>query len=223
VAENLFEKLYDAEWRRRNDLIGAASVPLGVLALLGSAVFFLLKEYAAGGGLLDVLFWTGLIFAALVYSAAVYFLVRSYHGYRYQQIPYPSELRSYRQALEHRFAAEGTPLLAGQRFEEFLEEHFGSAAERNMQNNIAREVYLQRTNRATILCLLVVAATAVPFAVRERTRVDTPQRVEITNLRSGMTAQPTTPKTPAATLPPMPVPPPNVDVKLPLQRPGHPR
>jgi len=227
VPNALFEKLYQAELDRRNALQGETSLPLGILALLGSGLIVLLKEYESDGGVLDALFWGAFACASLSYVLAIYMLVRSFYGYVYRHLPFPSELRRYRDRLREHHRATGTPYLADREFEEFLEHNLMEAADRNTEHNLKRVTYLHKTNRAIIITLVAVAFTAVPYSIAERTREPPPQKVEITRIaRAAMrydvtrsppsttTTMPHMPVEPsnAPSMPPRPVPPSNFDV-----------
>jgi hypothetical protein len=119
VSDALFERLYQAEWERKNALQGDSSLPLGILALLGSGLVVILKEYDGDGGLLDVLFWGGFTCASVAYAVAIYMFVRSFYGYVYQHLPFPSELQRYREGLREHHREAGTHYLADREFEEF--------------------------------------------------------------------------------------------------------
>jgi len=87
MADSLFERLYETEWQRRSELLGAANLPLGILALLGSALVVILKEYESGGTFLDAVFWCLFAISCSAFGVAAYMLVRSFYGYVYEQIP----------------------------------------------------------------------------------------------------------------------------------------
>jgi hypothetical protein len=215
VADALFERLYQAEWDRKNALQGDTSLPLGILALLGSGLVVILKEYDGDGGLLDVLFWGGFTCASLAYSVAIYMLVRSFYGYVYQHLPFSSALQRYRDGLREHHREAGTPYLAEREFEQYLEQNLVNAADRNMAHNLNRSTFLHRTNSAIVVTFVAVAFTSVPYSIRERTQAPPPQRVEITRIPGAAMPQSVSPGPQAATpaVPPKPVPPSNFDVK----------
>jgi hypothetical protein len=211
VPDALFERLYQAEWDRKNALQGDTSLPLGILALLGSGLVVILKEYDAGGEMLDILFWGGFTCASLAYSVAIYMFVRSFYGYVYRHLPFPSELQRYRDGLREHHRAAGTHYLAEREFEAFLERDLVTATDRNMEHNLNRSTYLHRTNSAIIVTLVAVALTSVPYSIRERTQAQRPQRVEITRIPGA--SMPSVSSGTDAAVPPKPVPPSSFDVK----------
>src|ERR1700741_3602714 len=117
MPDALFEKLYQAEWDRRNAIQGDTSLPLGILALLGSGLVVLLKDYKGGGGALDTLFWGGFAASAVGLTVAIGLLVKSFHGYVYLQLPFPSQLKAYLDGVRLHHRAAGTPLLGERAFE----------------------------------------------------------------------------------------------------------
>lgn len=184
MPENLFEKLYDAEWNRRNELLGATSLPAGVLALLGTGLVAMLREYPAGGGFLDYVFW--LLFGASCagFTIATCMLVRSLSFGRYEQLPFASKLSAYREELQQRYTALGTPLLADRRFEAFLEQRLITAANTNSEHNAKRQASLQKALRGIVVTIIALGAASVPFSIRVRTTPPVPQKVEITTRQS---------------------------------------
>lgn len=221
MPDALFERLYQAEWERRNAIQGDTSLPLGILALLGSGLVVLLKEYDGDGGLLDGLFWGGFTAAAVAFAVAIYMFVRSFHGYAYRRLPFPSELKEYLDGARAHHRAAGTPLLADRAFEDFLERRLIEAADRNTENNVNRGVYLHQTNSAIIVTLVAVAFTSVPYSIRERMKEPRPQRVEITRISGAAMSQTVSPspRPVTTTVPPMPVPPSNFDEKVGVRAP----
>lgn len=221
MPEALFEKLYQAEWDRRDAIQGDTSVPLGILALLGSGLVVLVKEYEEGGGAVDVLFWAGFGISVASFLIAIYMLVRSFHGYTYYRLPFPSELKEYRDGARVHHRAAGTPLLADRAFDDFLEQRLIEATDRNMENNTNRGAYLEKTNTAIIVTLVALAVTSVPYSVRERTIAPRPQKVEITHI-PGVAMQQSispSPRPATPTVPPMPIPPSNVPEKTGVRAP----
>lgn len=221
MPDALFERLYQAEWDRRNAIQGDTSLPLGILALLGSGLVVLVKEYDGDGTWLDGLFWGGFAAAAAAFTVASYTFVRSFHGYAYLRLPFPSELKEYLDGLRAHHRAVGTPLLADRAFEDFLEQRLIEAADQNAANNVNRGAYLHKTNRAIIVTLVAAVFAAVPYSIRERTREPRPQRIEITRIPGTAMPQsmPPTPRPVATTIPPIPVPPSNFEEKVGVRAP----
>ena len=210
VADDLFHQLYHAEWQRRAAIQGDTALPLGVLALLGSGLIVLLKEYNAGGGILDVLFWIGFAVGSAAYVIGIYLLVRSFHGYEYLHLSFPSELKQHWDGLRAHHSALGTPLLADREFETYLQDQLINVTDQNTENNVNRAEYLQKANRAIIIVLIATGLTAIPYSIRERLKDQPTVKVEITNRGLfSMSQNPGAGSAPAPkpVVPPKPVPP----------------
>jgi len=219
VGGNLFEKLYDAEWAHKNSVQGDTSVPLGIVALIGSGIVVLLKDYDARGGVDDRIFWGALTAACVAYAVAIYMLVRSFHGHVYRHLPFPSELKEYHDGLRAHYQALGTPLLADREFEAFLEQRLIDAADRNTENNLERAEYLRQANRGIIVAVMALTCAAVPYSLHERTKEAAPQKLEITNLQTAMAQNPRPAPGTQRPVPPKPIPPENFDVRIGVRAP----
>jgi hypothetical protein len=208
VPENLFEKLYDAEWNRRNELLGATSLPAGVLALLGTGLAVLVREYPSGGGYLDYAFWPLFGSSCAAFVVATYMLVRSLFVGRYEQIPFSSQLDAYRAELQQRYNAVGSPLLADRQFEAFLEQRFITAANANGEHNAKRDAYLQKALRGIVVSIVALGVASVPFSIRVRTAAPLPQNVETTSdTRPTLMRTENFRSSDARSIPPEPIPP----------------
>jgi hypothetical protein len=220
VLDNLFEKLYDAEWARKEAIQGDTTLPLGVLALLGSGLVVLLKEYDLRGGLLDVVFWLGFGIGSLAYVAAVYLIVRSFYGFIYLHLSFPSALKKYWDDLRAHHSAKGTPLLADREFEEYLQGLLIRATDRNAAINVSRAEYLRKTNRAIIVVLIASGVSAIPYSVRERAQNHGAASVETIHGGSAMSQSPNAATQPRPPIPPKPVPPEPFEERTGVRPPG---
>jgi hypothetical protein len=160
-------KEYEAEWERRDHLQAAASVPLGVLTLLGSAMVFLVQKFDATGTWMAVTFWLAWGIAGAAYAIAVYMLVRSYFGYMYRRLPLPSQLRTYESDFTAYMASlrSADPAVLRRDLEEHLASAYIDAVDRNAVNNINRGAYLHKANAASVVALVFTAISAVPVAI----------------------------------------------------------
>jgi tellurite resistance protein TehA-like permease len=103
VSDDLYDDLYkdldDAEWVRRDQLQSAVAVPVGLLSLLGGGIVLYIQKYEGPASLSTVFFWCCIAVGAACYAVAAVQLVRSYHGYTYERIPWPSQIRDHHQRL----------------------------------------------------------------------------------------------------------------------------
>jgi hypothetical protein len=177
----------------------------------------LVKEYEGAGDWLDIVFWGGFICASMAYAVGIYMFVRSFYGYVYQHLPFPSELQRYRDGLRDHHRGAGTPYLADREFEAFMERNLVNAADHNMEHNLNRGTYLHRANSAIIIALVALAFTSVPYSILERNQADRPQRIEITRMPGATMPQSAVPA--MSRVPPRPIPPSNIDERAGLKAP----
>jgi hypothetical protein len=173
--------LYDAEWGRTDQLQNAVATPIGILVLLGGALLVLVQQFRSDQLALEYTFWTLYVLACGSFSVAAYMAVHSYHGYRYQRIPYPSTLVRYYQGLREHHTRSGTPGLADTEFAVYLTQRYIAAADANSVHNANRSEYLHKANRALVVAVIATAACAVPHTIALRTTPPEAQRVKIVN------------------------------------------
>jgi hypothetical protein len=167
---------YDAEWQRRDQLQAAASIPLAVLTVLGSAIVYLLQAFDSESAWLVAAFWISVTVAGAAYGVAVYMLVRSYFGYMYRRIPLPSQLVAYESAIREYLAAGGkaSGLALRADLNDHLSRAYVAATDRNAVNNINRGHYLHKANAASVVALVFAVLAAAPFAIEQRSSVGKP-------------------------------------------------
>jgi hypothetical protein len=163
-----YQQQYETEWQLRDHLQTALSTPLSILVLVGTALVLLAQKFSAHNPLVQTVFWASFAIAATCFLATVYLVVRSFHGYVYQRIPFPSQLLGYHEALKRHHEAHGTPGLADEEFDLYLRWRYVEAGDRNAAHNANRVNYLHQANRALITCLCALVACTVPYVISLR-------------------------------------------------------
>jgi hypothetical protein len=181
MEEQLYAKLYDAEWGRTDQLQNAVGTPMGILVLLGGALLVIAQQFKSDWALVQYTFWPLFLIACTSFSVAVYMAVRSYYGYVYSRIPFPSHLVTYYQGLRQHYAALGKPGLADSEFDLYLIQRYVEATDRNSVHNANRGVYIHKANRALVAAVIATAACAVPHTMALRSNAPEVQRIEIIN------------------------------------------
>jgi hypothetical protein len=145
----------------------------------------------------------------------VYMLIRSFYGYVYQRIPFPSQFLAYHEGLKAHYGALGTPGLADQEFDLYLRGQYVEAGDRNSVHNVNRGEYLHQGNRALILSLCALVGCAVPHVLAVRQSKPEPQQIQLVNGGTQMPNRHDRPAVPVApvAVPPKPVPPANIDLR----------
>lgn len=218
-----YQQLYEAEFQRRDHLQSAVGTPLSVLVLVGTGLVLLAQKFRTDERLLQVVFWSSYTAALVAFVVTVYMLIRSFHGYVYRRIPYPSQILAYHEELKAHHTAAGKPGLAEEEFDIYLRGQYIEAGDRNSVLNVNRTAYLNLGNRALILCLCALVVCAVPYVIAVRQAKPEPQLFQFVN---GSRTMPDREKPSPApgVIPPKPLPPPNIDIrtgaKLPSTYPG---
>jgi hypothetical protein len=221
-----YQQFYESEFQRRDHLQSAVGTPLSILVLVGTGLVLLAQKFRTDDRLLQIVFWSSYVMAVAAFVVTVYMLIRSFHGYDYRRIPYPSQILAYHQELKDHFAAVGKPGLAEEEFDLYLRGQYIEAGDRNAVNNGNRGAYLHRSNRALVLSLCALVMCAVPHVITVRQAKPEPEQIQIVSGSMQMPDHEKTPPVPAppAVVPPKPVPPPNIDIrpgmKLPSTYPG---
>lgn len=222
MRHTFYQQLYEVEFQRRDHLQSAVGTPLSVLVLAGTGLVLLAQKFRADDRLLRVVFWSSYAVAVAAFVVTVYMLIRSFHGYVYERIPFPSQIRDYHEGLKAHHAARGTPGLAEEEFDLYLTGQLIEAGDRNAVNNGNRSEYLHRSNRALILSLCALVTCAVPHVIAVRSARPEPQLIRIVSGSTQMPDRETPPAAPApaAVIPPKPVPPPNIEIRTGMKLPS---
>ncbi|WP_405282834.1 hypothetical protein V3331_13310 [Gaopeijia maritima] len=183
-----YQKLYDDEMAGRGHARSAASTPVSLVTIFSGIIVIYAREFVVVDLWAAVWFFTALAFAAALLLKAVYELVRSLHGYEYERIPTPEELRAYEIELRRYYAETSEdPGLADAELREWMNDRYAEAAERNARNNLEKSGRLFLCTKAIIYCLVGLALALPPF-LTSYWRTPTPiDMVEIHELREILT------------------------------------
>jgi hypothetical protein len=179
-----YKEFYEHEWQRHEHLQSAINIPISVVTLLAGGLVLMGKSFESEARALQWPFWVAMATAGVLVSVAVYLLIRSIHGYRYDRMPFASELAAHYTALVEYYRREGKPGLSDQAFDEKLARWYIAVTDHNAVNNVRRGEYLYKANRLLVYALCATASAAVPAGVAVKTAQPRPQDVRITNLRS---------------------------------------
>lgn len=203
------KELYEAEWARRDQLQSAVSTPLGVLTLLGTGIAYCYVGFQPKWPAATVLFVIAEITAGVFFSFAAYCLVRSYVGYVYRRIPFPSEIFQFYSDLKIFHVVSGSSdTVCDSEYSDFLVKCLIDATDRNSENNAKRGEYLHLANKVSVWCMIALAAAAVPYAAEMRFRAEKIQKIEfVTHNEAAMANESMPTKAPQPAVPPVVVPP----------------
>jgi hypothetical protein len=184
MSLQLYKELYIEEWQRRDQLQASAGTPISIVTILGGGLLLMGKSFDSLRPLLYIPFWTAFLAALVCAVVAVYCIVRSVHGYRYERIPHASELVVHQAVLNEHYTSSGRPAEADEAFATYLIRKYIVATDRNAVNNINRGDWLHQAHRWLVYALCTAALAGVPAAVHIKAGPEKPQKIEITNLGS---------------------------------------
>jgi hypothetical protein len=143
--------LYKNSWSRRDQLASEVALPLAVLPLLWGSLIFLARSapWTVDAGLLRVALIAIFAAAILTFSRAVWYLLRSYHGYEYVTIPLATELLRYRAGINSAYqSVPDGERLARQEFDRSLVGMLADATDVNTRSNERRAAELHAMRRS---------------------------------------------------------------------------
>jgi hypothetical protein len=169
MSLDLYRRIYDEEWRRRDAIQASITLPITLVSVLGGALFVFARSFSFAVDPLTFWFTVPFTVAAVACAVTIYFLVRTSFGYLYRRIPWPDDIRRHHNALHSFHESQGDPPgLAERAFDDFLIARLVDAAERNARNNVDSGQYLYRAHQALIVTLVAIILTALPYLIDQR-------------------------------------------------------
>ncbi len=170
---------YEAEFKRRDDMRGAAAIPLGVLSILFGLLASMGGRFPLEGPWWWV-FWTAFATAALFLVECAYYLMRSYHGDTYKHVLSPTEWLKYRDELIEWHTRYGRGAQDGkEEAESQLEAQYADYATTNFDTNNRKAEYRFRATTALMLAALFLGLAYIPYIVHLRTSAETVYTVRV--------------------------------------------
>lgn len=221
-----FKSSYLDEFKRKDELTRAVSLPFAVLTILGSTLIYIIGTLSDLTRLLDVIQMILVLFSMVPLGVATYFLIRSYSGYAYEYVPTAQELEDWKKKLieyNKQYKIAETDNEAEAKALAYLYDRFAFCAHINALNNDTKSATLHKANRWMILAIGLAFITGAFSVVVSFPKVDKVYRVRIVEPLAGeglrMNSKPSAPPTaqpasePAKAPPPPPPPPPTRSIK----------
>jgi len=157
---------YDYELRRREELTGALSMPVGVLTVLGGATTAMARSFSYRDPPLTWAFGILLGFAVVAFVVSMVRLARAYHPQKYMYLPLLGAIKKSKEEFLDfaKFMAEGEGEVLDE-FERQFDEHIIDAADRNTRNNDYRSDQLHLARLALFWVLTLTALLVIPYVV----------------------------------------------------------
>lgn len=181
---DLYEKMYNAEITRKQNIDSGVSLLTGLIGLeIGFLAYMVQNLLQFKVDVLYLIFHASILGAILLFGVSVYYFFRSITGFSYGYISTPEEIDDYRaQYLEFvkQFSTKGAEDSTVSEVEEMLIEQYKTYASMNTVVN-DRKVHFQR--RVKIFVMLSLATLFVSFVtfrvVRYYEPAETIQKVQI--------------------------------------------
>lgn len=168
---DLHKELYFFEWNRKEHLASSANLPVVILTVISGGVLFLVRTFPYSANLVTIIF---VLLAAATISAqvaAIYFLIRSLHGYWYEQVPSSDKLQTYFNELRGYHQGLGSPPEEAQKdFDEYLQARFAEATVANRGNNTQTAGALHQATGSIIVALIFGAVSFFPYLAESLAR-----------------------------------------------------
>ena len=179
MRENgIYRQIYDGELTWRDQLSSGIGLPVALTTVIGGILAAYLESFTGWEGFLGWWFGTAVVAAVVFFSAAVVALIRARHGYEYERIPYPQEIRAYELELRAYHRNQGTEALFEGQFEDWMDEKFVAAADRNVRNNLRRSHHLYWAMSWIICSFGAIGLAAPPFFLSDQSVACEPPQLE---------------------------------------------
>lgn len=182
--------------KRKEELTGRVTLPLGVLSILIGSIVAAFREINKPDTLIEYLIVILLICAVLPACMVVVNLWKSYHN-RYWVIDTPAEIMNYKNKLLNYYGDPGVEI-EGAPMEEalldvlaYIDQEYAKHADYNSRESDRRSFILMRANVYLAITLAVATLALVLQLTRLASLPEQPQRVKIVNIREITMATPT--------------------------------
>lgn len=180
---------YDYEAQRRGELTGAVAMPVGVLSVLGGALFAILKDLHAPLRTSELVLLVAATLSLLACLVSAVYLARSYFGYTYRYVATPKQVRDHHTRIRKAYvtaggAEEHATTFSDVKILEYIQERYAESAHHNTLINDKKSWLLHQANGAMLTALLpaVVAGAAYLYVAFHSAPSTT--KVELLNVES---------------------------------------
>jgi hypothetical protein len=198
---DFYKEHYFNELKRREELTGRITLPLGILSILIGSIVAAFREINKPETVVEHLIVILLICAALPACMVIINLWKSYHNNRYWVIDTPAQIMDYKNRLLNYYKdpgieAEGAPTdEALLDVLSYIDEEYAKHADYNSRVNDRRSYFLTQANVYLAVTLAVLTLALALQLTRLASLPEQPQKVKITNIRE--VSMPATAGTPA--------------------------
>jgi len=163
TESRLYQRIHDEELSWRDRLSAAMAIPVGLATVLGGALALYARAFAGWDGIVGWWFGVALFAGIACFVGVVVQLVRAHHGYEYERIPFPVQIRDYEKRLRAFHRDAGTEEEFGAEFEEWLDDRLVVAADRNVKNDLEKSRHLHWSTNWLVWGLIALGLATPPF------------------------------------------------------------
>lgn len=184
-----YKEHYFNELKRREELTGRITLPLGILSILIGSIVAAFREINKPSTILEYLIVIVLTCAALPACMVIVSLWKSYHNNPYWVIDTPAQIMDYKNRLltyyeDPGIESEGVPtdeaildVLA------YIDQEYAKHADYNSRVNDRRSYFLTQANVNLAVTLAVLTLALVLQLTRLASLPEQPQKVKVINIR----------------------------------------
>ncbi|WP_022943276.1 hypothetical protein [Psychromonas hadalis] len=211
MNNDIYQKQYDFELEQRNSIASATNIPVVALTVIGSALSTMIVGFKYNNHLIGYAFILLSIASVLLMFVALYYSVRSFHGYSYQKIPPAKDMEAHYSDLlswhsEQSEDSKEIEYLAKLDFKQYFNERLSEAAEHNGSNNIQRGNYLHDATRSVVISFVFIALSAPIYVINNvknntdinKVTIVNHQQLKAENITMATKPEPKAPSAPSA-------------------------
>lgn len=204
---DFYKEHYLLEVNRRQELTNSIALPVGVLSVLVSAILMLAKEIDYPLDKIEYFQLVMILISLFFCGLSLFFLIRSYFGYKYEYIATPKEIKKYFDDLIAHYIGIGlSPVDARKQAEdetlEQIDSQYAERTHKNTVNNDTKSYYLHKANNALIYSIISTIITGLPYVTNSIISPSETYKVELVNLKElKMSNQSTSPPDQPASTP----------------------
>lgn len=164
---DLYEKMYFHEIDMRDKLSQRLQITLAILVVLFGFLGYMLESASYTlGNIFAYIFWILFVLATISIFVAVYWFVRSWHGWEYEFLPAAEQWEAYRESLKITYSEFGEcDRLVNKYMKENIIKSFVECSSQITSNNDRRSWCLHWANAFLIYAVIVAFLAFIPFCV----------------------------------------------------------
>lgn len=184
MDQDFFQRQYDFEIDQKNNFASSMNMPFVALTVVGGGLSTLTTGFAYSSDRLTFCFVVFIGLGAIALLVSLYFVLRTFLGYKYQKIPSARDLFSHLRNLEEWYLKNGeeeniAKSKAQNDYQDFIEERLADATEHNSQINIRRGEFLHLGTTGIAISFVLLFFSTPFFLYQKVNKSNGVQKIEI--------------------------------------------